>query len=175
MVRPGEDFAPLADGHSLRPDEPSDYARLLGALREPPAGVVYLWGLDSPAPEASAEPACALSEGCGRVVRLLRALAQHGWERPPRLWLVTSGAQTVGEEPAALSQAPLWGVGKVIPYEYPELACSRVDLGWKRCDEEVRALGAELLVRVCVLFVSYHRRGAWPDGPQECDDHAAPS
>src|SRR5262249_48938365 len=124
-ARPGEDFT----------------------LPEPPTGVVDLRGLDSPEPEASEEPASALAEGCGRIVQMLRDLSQRGGKKPPRLWLVTSGSQAVGDEPVALSQAPLWGMGKVIPYEYPELACTRVDLGPERSHDEVRALCAELLAR----------------------------
>jgi acyl transferase domain-containing protein/NADPH:quinone reductase-like Zn-dependent oxidoreductase len=48
---------------------------------------------------------------------------------PPRLWLVTIGAQPAGglAEPDP-AQAELWGFGKVVALEHPELRCMRVDL-----------------------------------------------
>ena len=48
---------------------------------------------------------------------------------PPRLWLVTSGAQPAGSVSAPDPiQAELWGFGKVVALEHPELRCVRVDL-----------------------------------------------
>ncbi|MEK7785300.1 MAG: zinc-binding dehydrogenase, partial [Chloroflexota bacterium] len=45
-----------------------------------------------------------------------------------RLWLVTRGAQAVNDSPVAVAQSPLWGLGKVIALEHPELHCMRIDL-----------------------------------------------
>ena len=44
----------------------------------------------------------------------------------PRLWLVTRGSQ--GEDPTALMQAPLWGLGRSFALEYPDLWGGLVDL-----------------------------------------------
>jgi NADPH:quinone reductase-like Zn-dependent oxidoreductase/NADP-dependent 3-hydroxy acid dehydrogenase YdfG len=53
-----------------------------------------------------------------------------GAAKPPRLWLITDGAAAVGDclLPLSLAQAPIWGLGRVIAVEHPELACTRIDL-----------------------------------------------
>ena len=61
---------------------------------------------------------------------LVHALAESSGGEPPRLWLVTRGAQQAGDRPACLSlaQAPVWGLGRVIASEHPALNCTRIDL-----------------------------------------------
>src|SRR5262249_60469312 len=47
----------------------------------------------------------------------------------PRLWVVTRGAQAVeADESAAVAQAPLWGFGRVLVNEHPELRPTLIDL-----------------------------------------------
>jgi len=60
------------------------------------------------------------------------------------LVLVTQGAQAVisGQTEYALSQAPLWGLGRVIAIEHPELNCINIDLDFGKID--IDALLAEL-------------------------------
>ena len=66
--------------------------------------------------------------GCNSVLYLVQALASS-IAGMPRLWLVTRGAQPVREgEPIAVEQSPIWGFGKVISFELPELKCIRIDL-----------------------------------------------
>ncbi len=46
-----------------------------------------------------------------------------------QLWLVTCGAQSVvGTEQLALSQSLIWGLGKTVGLEHPELRCTCLDL-----------------------------------------------
>src|SRR5262249_55717302 len=49
---------------------------------------------------------------------------------PPRLWLVTRGAQAPEPDSAvaALAQSPLWGLGRTIALEYPDLWGGLIDL-----------------------------------------------
>ena len=50
-------------------------------------------------------------------------------ELAPRLWWVTRGAVTVtAEEPADVGQASLWGLGRTVMQEHPELACTLIDV-----------------------------------------------
>ena len=53
-----------------------------------------------------------------------------GAKLTPRLWLVTRGAQAIGRQDSMLdaAQTPLWGLGRVIALEHPELRCTRIDL-----------------------------------------------
>ncbi|HMD83202.1 MAG TPA: SDR family NAD(P)-dependent oxidoreductase [Terriglobia bacterium] len=137
---------------TLDPGRPRDFQQLLQEVvgKERPGfhGVVHLWGLDTP-PTAemtvgSLEEAQILS--CGSVLHLVQALAKEGGSTPPRLWLVTRGAQPVGAEagPLAVAQAPLWGLGRVVALEHPALHCVCVDLDPSGRADQTDALLREL-------------------------------
>src|SRR6185436_3018322 len=59
----------------------------------------------------------------------------------------TAGAQPAGETqlPLNVAQAPLWGLGRVIALEHPDLACTCVDVDATITAERIDALAAELL------------------------------
>ncbi|BAY78558.1 beta-ketoacyl synthase [Nostoc linckia NIES-25] len=82
---------------------------------------------------------------CGSVLHLVQALVQANFQAPPRLWLVTRGTQAVDSaspQPVQLSGAALWGLGRVIALEHPELQCVRLDLA---ADEDnLRSLWSEI-------------------------------
>ena len=124
-----------------------------GALRDavaaflaegPARGVVHMGALDAPAScVTDATDARAFEERCcGSILAVVKALVARG-DRV-RLALVTRGAQPVDAEtvPDAL-QAAVWGLGKVIALEHPELHCRRYDLD-PRGDATAR-LALELL------------------------------
>lgn len=84
------------------------------------------------APEA--EPARAVRD-VEEVSSLVRTIT--GTQSPPRdLWLVTRGAHPFENQPGDLmdalpsnpAQAALWGLGRVIACEHPELHCFSIDL-----------------------------------------------
>ena len=124
--RPGS-LPPPASGRTLDPLRPEAFAPLLAEWRSagPMQAAVFLWALD-----LDDEPAGAAAQApvCGGALHLVQALAAAGDAAPPRLWLATRGGQAIGGDAAAPNQAPLWGLGKVIALEHPELRCRRVDL-----------------------------------------------
>jgi acyl transferase domain-containing protein len=148
-VRRGATFRARGAGvFELDARRPQDFARLLDEAtgKSGCAGVVSLWSLDARVPEdASAEVMQnAALEVSGDVVNLVKALAGRAASTPP-LWLVTEGAQAVGEEERlALAQAPLWGLGRVIDLEHTELRCTRVDLDPENFEGSLRLLFSEL-------------------------------
>src|SRR6185295_6685446 len=85
---------------------------------EPLAGVLHLWGTDAVlSPSASAvDLEAAVQRGGASCLHLAQALAKGRHEPAAGLWLLTRAAQAVGAEdnPTALAQAPLWGLGRVI-------------------------------------------------------------
>jgi myxalamid-type polyketide synthase MxaE and MxaD len=91
-------------------------------------GVVDLWSLDGSAdPAQSSVP--PTPEACQDALEVLHALLEVGGAPPPRLWLVTRGAQPVGPGPAdAPLAAALWGLGRVLGEEHPEMWGGLVDL-----------------------------------------------
>jgi phthiocerol/phenolphthiocerol synthesis type-I polyketide synthase C len=112
---------------------------------EEPGQVVVLWGLDAPPVDRLDTASLAASQDrlLGGLLHLLQAFNRRG--RWPRLWIVTRQAQGVdGDGTIELAQAPLWGLARVLPYELPELRCTRIDLG-PETDGEAAALLGELL------------------------------
>jgi acyl transferase domain-containing protein len=93
-------------------------------------GIVYLTGVDVDDAEGSPDFDAARRDGWGGALDIVQAAAASAAQSPPRLWLVTRGAQAVGDSPLPLSlaQSPLWGLGRVIAAEHPELSCTRIDL-----------------------------------------------
>nr|VFK20020.1 MAG: 8-amino-7-oxononanoate synthase [Candidatus Kentron sp. LFY] len=128
---------PTENTWCLDPAEFSDFDRLFSdAFQEnapPLRGIVHLWSLD--APDTAQLTSETLDEAqtlvCGSVLHLLQARIKQ--KQSARLWLVTRNAISTGqsETPLAVAQAPLWGLGKVIAQEHPELHCACVDLDSK--------------------------------------------
>jgi polyketide synthase 12/myxalamid-type polyketide synthase MxaB len=115
QVGPGE-FA-------LDAEQPDHVQRLFDAVG-PLRGVVYVGALDG------ADDRGSILERGRRVAVSALHVAQAAARCAPRpaLWLVTRGAQPVGSELVEAVQAPLWGLGRTIQNEHPELACHLVDL-----------------------------------------------
>lgn len=64
------------------------------------------------------------------LLRLTQTLATRGWTGAvPRLFILTAGAQAVGDEPLAdPAQATAWGLGRTVRHEHPELRPTMIDL-----------------------------------------------
>ncbi len=149
LIEAGESFSlPAGDSgsYTVNPSSPADFDRLLEALRvthgETCHGVVFLWGLDLPATESLSAAVLQKAQalGVGSLLHLTQALARACWASAPRIWGVTQGAEAVaGEVALTVSQAPLWGLGRVIGLEHPNLWGGLIDLS---LDEA--SLGASL-------------------------------
>lgn len=126
------------------PDRPDDLRRSWDAATarypgRPCMGVVHLWAAD-----AGIDVDSGVRLGARAVLHLLHALEAAGAE--PRLWLVTRGAQAVGEEreAVAVGQATLWGFGRAVAQELPGIRCSLIDLPATPEASDVVLLAAEL-------------------------------
>ncbi|HEX8704281.1 MAG TPA: SDR family NAD(P)-dependent oxidoreductase, partial [Myxococcaceae bacterium] len=105
-------------------------AALEGTLR----GVVVIAGHSSDA------------QAFGSAVAWIQALARAALRDPPRLYLVTRATQQApGDEVILPELAVLWGLGRTVAYEHPELRCARVDLPASPLEREADVLAAELL------------------------------
>ncbi len=142
LVRRGASYEKQHDGAwTIDPTQPAELERLLAELAQQTglacAGVVQLWAASNPDTINVETLRAAQEVGCGSTLGLLQALigAQSGGhvaERCP-IWLVTRGTQWLGgasDETTAptAAQAPLWGLGRSIAQEHPELWGGLVDL-----------------------------------------------
>jgi natural product biosynthesis luciferase-like monooxygenase protein len=132
LVYTSKDFTSQAPGvWGLDPSRADHFTQLTDAISEVQLqGVMYLWSLQAPATDALDEATLERSQDlcCIGVLHLVQVLSRR--PNACKLWLVSRSAVAVDEmpRPLALSQAPLWGIGKVIALEHPELWGSSIDL-----------------------------------------------
>jgi surfactin synthase thioesterase subunit/NAD(P)-dependent dehydrogenase (short-subunit alcohol dehydrogenase family)/acyl carrier protein len=134
-VVPGQRFACVEPNlYEVNLANEADYQALFQAVfgADPRCrGVVHLASLDATPWEQATVETLKRDQQTGflSVAHAARAMLRHSFPELPRLWVVTSGVQTVASEPVkGLSQAPLWGLGRTLALEHPELACTLVDL-----------------------------------------------
>jgi acyl transferase domain-containing protein/acyl-CoA synthetase (AMP-forming)/AMP-acid ligase II/acyl carrier protein len=115
-----------------REDYETVYAEAVRKKDRPPTGIVHLWSMDAVATEALTEELLdeAQEIGCVSVLYALQTILKGGSGMMPKMWLVTRGAVFVEECARSISvaQAPLWGLGKVMALEHPELYGGMIDL-----------------------------------------------
>ena len=155
----------------LDPSSSNDYERLMRELGSKEIrGIVHAWSAPSSHEEPSVERIeAAQVVGSDSVLYTLQGVTSAKPRTPPKLWIVTRGAQAVEEDLSNPAQSPLWGLGAVITLEHPELRCVRVDLSVMNplkdvtvlCDELERGVDDEVAVRNGVRYVARltERRG----------------
>jgi len=147
LVSPGRSYDQTEPGRAvIDPANLDHYRRLLGGDatydRPPLSTIVQLWSSDTHEPLAGGAISeldhglCAVSTS-----QLVRAIAEQRQSTPPKLWLVTRNAQATPATNATLSplQSTVWGLGRVLGLEHPELFGSLIDLsagGTKAADAQ---------------------------------------
>ncbi len=119
----------------LAPGEESTIS-LAGSLAGSPAGspaggfrgVIHLGGLDDEGEPSGDNLQVAQARGTLSVLALIQRLAEA--TPAPRLWIATRRAQALPMDPGpvALAHAPLWGLGRVIALEHPDLWGGLIDV-----------------------------------------------
>ena len=136
LVFSGADFAQTgADRFRVDPARPEHFRRLLTTMFQDDSagwrGLLHCWSLDAASPETNDDALDdAQTAGCGSVLHLVQALISgHPGVSLP-FWLVTRGVQPVDAPPSAesVAQSPLWGLGRVVALEHPELWGGLIDL-----------------------------------------------
>jgi acyl transferase domain-containing protein/D-arabinose 1-dehydrogenase-like Zn-dependent alcohol dehydrogenase/acyl carrier protein/NADP-dependent 3-hydroxy acid dehydrogenase YdfG len=132
IVEPGHDYEVVSDGHArVNPVAREDFDRLVREFAtdgKPIAGAVYLWGASRPAGETLNEIEDAGRLGCGGLLSLVQAVGERADANPPRLWIVTRGAQAVIAPEANPTQTSVWGLARTVAAEYPDLKSVCIDL-----------------------------------------------
>jgi acyl transferase domain-containing protein len=125
-------------------DRPSEeYVGVLRHAKPPVRGVLVLMAPEARLPDQERQTSSfgAMATALG----VAQALVKRGTDET-RLALVTCGACALGSN-ATVSpfQAPLWGLGRTIVREHPELHCTMIDIGAVPEASEIRQLAAELV------------------------------
>lgn len=134
MVQPGAEFARVDERTFIvSPNRPEDVREIYKSSSASFGckGIVHLWSLD--APEFSELPHDKLMRAsldvCISVVNLMQAVAQSDTGQQTRVWLVSQGARAVRDETRiAIAQSPLWGLGRTVAQEMPQLFGGLIDL-----------------------------------------------
>ncbi|MEP7311634.1 MAG: beta-ketoacyl synthase N-terminal-like domain-containing protein, partial [Pseudomonadota bacterium] len=133
LVRQRPDAALTQDDAARDALDAAALQALLEAQGPDLCGVLHLCGLDAQEPErdSPASPAQMQRPVLASLLYVAQALGSrsYGAGSTPRVLIATRGAQAVAPgdlvQPA---QAPVWGVGKVLMLEHPELRAAMVDL-----------------------------------------------
>jgi acyl transferase domain-containing protein len=140
-VTPGDAFAAVGDGWTIRPGSAQDMAALLAEAgrQAPPQRVLYLW--------TSASEAGGLADetrrGFWTLLELAKAMADAGYDEW-QLDIVTAGScQVLPGDRVIPSRALSTGPARVIPVEYPRVRTRLVDIAPHE-DGAARRLAREL-------------------------------
>lgn len=136
MVSVGSHYQKLtSQSYTVNPLVADDFTKLFQESLEnkpPLKGIVHLWSCESHSSTDLSLEALQQAQviGCGGVLSLVQALLQKQGSKLPRLWLVTQDTQSLDSSAKSLElqHAPLWGLGRAIALEHPELQCVCVDL-----------------------------------------------
>jgi acyl transferase domain-containing protein/acyl carrier protein len=168
LVTPGaQGLEGQRDNYRIDPARPEAFRQLLQAISSGSGlscrHVIFLWGLASANLDTAPmeDRLSAQRYGIMSALYLAQALARSGWRDMPRLWLVTRGTQAPADPSGTsplLEHAALWGFGRTMMYEHPELHCSLLDVPAGGMANEAEALVEEFLARTTENQVAF--RGA---------------
>ena len=160
LINQSEEYTASDNGQriGINPLQAADFHRLINDqfidTKTACPGVLYLWGTEAVADTDTTQAAHTLSVGALHLVQALREA-----DLSSKLWLVTRGGQVVNTEPNVyMAQAALWGFGRTLSIEHPELAPVCIDLARDDETDNTTALITELATQ------SDDEQIAWRDG-----------
>ena len=104
-------------------------ATAFGEEQPPCEGVIHLWSLETAADSTGRQDIIQQQiPSCGGLLHVVQALAKIQPPISPRMWLVTRGAQSAGNDVVDPIQAAFWGMGRVLALEHTKSGCVRIDL-----------------------------------------------
>lgn len=136
LVTQAEQYSQLQPGQfTVNARRPEDFSKLLADALPPGSpgcrGIVHLWGNDVQTPQRTTLHSLEADQARAgeSLINLLQAVDGAGWDRPPALWIATSGVHLPNSgSPTSVAQAPLWGIGRTIAAEVPAVWGGLVDL-----------------------------------------------
>jgi myxalamid-type polyketide synthase MxaE and MxaD len=160
FVSPGLSYQKIDEKHyQLNPTAPEEFKRLLSEITAQNSqlqGIVHLWNVLT----TDIQLETAIESGCSSLLHLVQALVQTKQQQVAPLWVVTQGAMSVGtdNEAVQVQQTPVWGLGRVVTLEHPELQCRLLDLEANTTEEElVQQLHQELCSKADENQIAYRQ------------------
>lgn len=145
---------------AVDPTVPEDFQRLVADFTgygQPCTGVIYLWGAEAMTPETT-DILTATTQLSGGLLHLVQALLNA--QLAPPLWLVTENLALFNTDQAATDQSAsitqnagqragrvLWGLGRTIVLEHPQMTCTLIDLGEGSSADHASTISIELEAR----------------------------
>jgi amino acid adenylation domain-containing protein len=170
-VHPGRSFAHGEQGYTLNPATRADYAALIAAVRaagRTPRSIIHCWSIAESAPSSpSTHFDAAQVRGYYSLIFLAQSLSREYVSDRLQIFALTNAMQEVlGGELAHPEQATILSPCKVIPQEYPNLACRSIDIVWPPAGARPPArlldqLLAEFSAVTTDLAVAYRRNYRW--------------
>jgi NADPH:quinone reductase-like Zn-dependent oxidoreductase/surfactin synthase thioesterase subunit/NADP-dependent 3-hydroxy acid dehydrogenase YdfG/aryl carrier-like protein len=152
LVSRGMEFREISEtAFEIDPGSHEDVNQLIDRMiqKENFQGIIFLWGLDSVPNEQLNTPTIIQAEdhSSRTLLNVMKVLNDRNFEKNPEIWMITSGAQSVGglPETVQLSQAGLRGVNRVIINEFPVFNSTMVDFSDPVGEEEITAFMEEIL------------------------------
>lgn len=124
VVLPSERYQALHHSWTVNPANRDDFRRLIEEA-DPQRGVVVItcqWSDETTLDSLKGE----MNRYSAEILHLAQALAES--EHQSTLWLVTESAQALDAAPHGFSLATMWGWGRVIALEHPEIWGGLIDL-----------------------------------------------
>ncbi|NEO74081.1 SDR family NAD(P)-dependent oxidoreductase, partial [Moorena sp. SIO3H5] len=149
MVFPGKAYKQKEiDSWEINPSHPEDFETLCQQIitntQGDWKGTIHLWSIETPSSLQLniSDLEQAQQWGCGSVLHLVQAFLKHPNFFSQKLWLVTRGSQPVLSETKAMAvaQTPIWGLGRVLSLEHPQLWGGLLDLDVEASTNEVEML-----------------------------------
>jgi NAD(P)-dependent dehydrogenase (short-subunit alcohol dehydrogenase family)/SAM-dependent methyltransferase/acyl carrier protein len=146
----GTTYKKLPSGNfCLDPSNPAHFEQLLGEpLLADLQHIVQMWPLESSTELTISSLERATTLGSGSSLLLLQALTacplgiKQGLPAAAKLWFITRGTQPIVgatlavAQQSSISQASLWGIGKTIALEHPDLWGGLIDLAPQTTPED---------------------------------------
>lgn len=144
IVHYGDAYQNSTEGHFwINPSSSQEINQLIEKILQPEKppcqGIIHLWSVDATATEKLTTSSLKADQtsGFASALYLIQAMAERETTNMP-VWFVTRGAQSVGSDSLSLevAQSPLWGLGRVITMELPNIEGGLVDLDLESLGDE---------------------------------------
>ena len=144
LVFQGKYYQKLGEDYTLDPSQLEDFGQLFRDLSQNNHSIdniVHLWGITEEKDLLNMQKI-----GCYSLLSLIQVIHSLKLSTTPRLYLVTRGTQAVTPDQTFLNpwSASIWGLGRVIRLEYPDLPCITLDLDGIPFPEEISLLTTEI-------------------------------